>query len=105
VRSTDDVQVSVQVRNTGTIAADEVVQLYQHRVSASVARPLQELAGFRRITLAPGETRTVAFTLTPAQLSFLDASMHPVNEPGKVELQIGASSSDIRVRLEVDIEE
>ncbi|MBL0174593.1 MAG: glycoside hydrolase family 3 C-terminal domain-containing protein [Ignavibacteria bacterium] len=105
VKPADDVTVSVDVRNTGARSADEVVQLYLHRAVASVARPMQELQGFRRITLQPGEVKTVTFTLPAAQLSFLDADMKPVNEPGELELLLGASSADIRARATVTVAE
>ena len=105
VKSTDDVTVSVDVRNNGERNADEVVQLYLHRGTAGVARPMKELQGFRRIALAPGETQTVVFTITARQLSFLDADMKLVNEAGDVELLFGASSSDIRAKSTVTIEE
>ncbi len=106
VRPTTDsvaLQVSAIVRNTGARAGDEVVQLYLHDVLASVVRPVTELAGFARITLAPGASRRVTFEVTRAQLSFLDASMTRVVEPGRLRVTIGASSADIRMRQEVDI--
>ena len=96
--------VSVEVTNTGARAGDEVVQLYVHDVvSEMVTRPVMELKGFRRITLQPGETRTVEFTLTADDLSFLNEAMQRVVEPGIFEVMVGTSSVDVQtVQLEVE---
>ncbi|MFN3668864.1 MAG: beta-glucosidase BglX [Brevundimonas sp.] len=91
------IEVSVVVRNTSAVAADEVVQLYVRDPVAAVARPVQELRGFRRVALAPGEARRVRFTLTPAQLAFWQAD-HWRIQAGDIEVMIGASSADIRAR-------
>lgn len=88
--------VSVDVTNTGTVRGDEVVQLYLHDSIASVSRPVKELKGFQRITLAPGEKKTVRFTIAPDALKILDESMKWVVEPGEFKVMIGASSEDIR---------
>src|SRR5690625_7467215 len=66
------VTISVDVTNTGSIAGDEVVQLYVSYPESSVARPIRELRGFDRITLAPGETGTVSFSLEPAAVAYWD---------------------------------
>jgi beta-glucosidase len=86
------------VRNSGTRAGDEVVQLYVRDVLASVARPIMELKGFERVALAPGEQRTVTFTLGPKDLRLLNEQMKWVVEPGAFRIMIGASSKDIRLR-------
>ncbi len=72
----ESVPVSVDVRNTGSREADEVAQLYIHQRYGSSARPVRELKGFQRLTLKPGETRTIRFTLTPAELSYWTAANH-----------------------------
>jgi beta-glucosidase len=95
--------VRLTVRNTGTRAGDEVVQLYLRDVLASLARPVQELAGFQRIHLAPGEARQVTFTLRPEQLTMLDAELRPVVEPGAFRVMVGRSSKDIRLRGELTV--
>ncbi|HEY6809039.1 MAG TPA: glycoside hydrolase family 3 C-terminal domain-containing protein, partial [Gemmatimonadales bacterium] len=93
--------VRCRVKNTGTRPGDEVVQLYLHRLLASVARPVLELRGFARVRLAPGEEREVAFTVRPSDLRYLDRDRHWVVEPGPVRVLIGGSSKDIRLRGEL----
>jgi beta-glucosidase len=87
---------SVEVTNAGSRRGDEVVQLYVRDEVASVVRPVMELKRFRRVTLDPGETRTVTFDLAAADLAFYDRSLNRVVEPGDFTVMIGASSSDIR---------
>ena len=91
------VRVSVDVTNSGTRQGDEVVQLYVQDVLSSVVTYEQVLRGFQRVALAPGETRTVSFTLGPEDLQLLDEQMHWVVEPGSFEVRIGSSSADIRL--------
>jgi beta-glucosidase len=86
------VTVTVDVENTGRRAGDEVVQLYIRDVAASVTRPVRELKGFQRITLAPGDKRQVQFTLGPEHLSFYDQNMRLVVEPGEFKIFVGTSS-------------
>ncbi|MBN1887975.1 MAG: glycoside hydrolase family 3 C-terminal domain-containing protein [Thermoflexales bacterium] len=94
--------VRVQLTNTGARAGDEVVQLYIRDQYSSVTRPVQELKAFQRITLQPGETRTVEFELGPGQLSFLGPDMWPVVEPGMFDVMVGPSSAQLHtVQLEV----
>lgn len=95
---------SIDVTNTGSRDADEVVQLYLHDVYASISRPIKELKGFRRIHLKAGETQTVTFTVTPDLLAFYDYQIHQVVESGTFELMIGPNSSDkhlIKAKFEV----
>ncbi len=94
----DSTTIRCRVRNTGEVAGEEVVQLYVRDEFASVARPVMELKGFRRVRLEPKETRTVEFAITPAMLSFPGPDLTPVVEPGRVRLMIGASSKEIRLR-------
>jgi len=84
--------VSVDVENAGDRAGDEVVQLYIRDVVASVARPVKELRGFERVALKAGETKTVRFTLTPADLGLYDVRMKFVVEPGEFRVFVGTSS-------------
>ncbi len=82
--------------NSGPRAGDEVVQLYVHDQVASVTRPVKELKGFRRITLAPGETRTVRFTLGPEAFRLWDIAMNEVVEPGLFDIMAGPNSADLK---------
>lgn len=94
--------VSVTVKNTGKVAGDEIIQLYIRDLVSSVTRPVMELKDFKRLPLAPGESKTVSFTITPDKLSFLDLSMHRVVEPGAFEIMVGESSvKHQKVKLEV----
>jgi beta-glucosidase len=95
-------KVSVTLANTGARAGDEVVQLYVRDQISSVTRPVKELKGFRRITLAPGESRTIEFEITLEQLSFHDAQLERRVEPGLFALMVGSSSEQLQtVLLEV----
>jgi beta-glucosidase len=96
------VKASVEVENTGRRAGDEVVQLYIHDIAATVTRPVKELRGFKRVTLAPGAKQKVEFTLTSKELSFLGRDLKPVVEPGSFVIYVGASStSGLQTTLEV----
>jgi beta-glucosidase len=96
-------EISAVITNTGNVTADEVVQLYVRDPIATVARPVQELRGFKRIELAPGKRKRVTFTLTPEQLAFYDSRGRWAVEPGRIDFMIGASSADIRLRGAFDI--
>jgi beta-glucosidase len=87
--------VTVEVTNTGRRAGDEVVQLYVHDRVASVTRPVKELRGFERVRLAPGEKKTVRFTLGPEALRFTDENMNRVVEPGLFDVMLGTSSTGL----------
>ncbi|HEX7317282.1 MAG TPA: glycoside hydrolase family 3 N-terminal domain-containing protein [Pyrinomonadaceae bacterium] len=95
-------EVSVTVTNTGRRAGEEVVQLYVTDLVSSVTRPVMELKDFTRVALAPGESRTVTFNVTPDKLSFLDLDMRRTVEPGMFDIMVGGSSVNHRkARLEV----
>ena len=85
--------VTVDVTNTGGRAGDEVVQLYVHDRVASVTRPVKELRGFERVSLAPGEKKTVRFILGPEALRFTDENMARIVEPGFFDVMLGTSST------------
>jgi len=87
-------QVRVRVTNTGPQAGDEVVQLYVRDVVASVPVPIRQLQGFQRVHLAPGESQTVTFGLTPRQLSLIDERGQRMVEPGEFEIAVGGSQPD-----------
>ena len=94
------IEVAVDVTNTGTRAGDEVVQLYVRYPDSRVERPLKQLKGFQRVSLAPGEARTVTLRLAASGLAYWDAGRHAWTvEAGRVELLIGPSSADLDLKL------
>ena len=97
VHPLETVEISFDVTNSGAVSGTEVAQLYLRDEYASMVRPVKELAGFARVDLEPGETKTVIFRVSPSQLAFLDASMRWKVEKGSVGVQAGASSQDIRM--------
>jgi beta-glucosidase len=97
------IEVSVEVRNAGQRAGNEVVQLYGRDDVASVARPDQLLLGFARVPLDPGQAKRVTFTVHPSRLAFYDPQMRFVVEPGSCTFSIGASSADIRATQTVSL--
>lgn len=90
------VTVSVTITNSGLQTATETLQLYLRDLVASVSRPVKELRGYRRITLAAGESRVVSFPVTDADLAFPGPDFKPVIEPGEFEAMIGPNSVDLR---------
>ncbi|MFS2188959.1 glycoside hydrolase family 3 C-terminal domain-containing protein, partial [Mucilaginibacter sp. Mucisp84] len=98
------IQVSVDVTNTGQRKGDDVVQLYLKDEVSSVTTYEYDLRGFDRVTLNPGEKKTVQFTLHPDDLALLDKNMNWTVEPGKFMVMIGSSSVDIKLKKEFEIE-
>lgn len=97
-----DITAQVTVTNTGSRAGDEVVQLYITRTSLAVSRPVLELKGFQRVALAPGESRTLTFTIPARQLAIWDDNLAETNPPGPVRLWAGNSSASL-TPLDVEI--
>jgi len=98
------VQVSLTVRNSGSRTGAEVVQLYVHDLKSTADRPPQELKGFRRVLLDPGQSQSVTFTLDPRAMSFYSTAKHAwVAEPGGFEVFAGASSRDIRLKANFEL--
>jgi beta-glucosidase len=96
--------VSVDVKNTGKRAGDEVVQLYVHEVKPVVKRPAKELRGFQRVTLRPGEKRTLTFTVPAEKFAYWNESTRAfVVNPGAFEILVGASSEDIRETARITV--
>jgi beta-glucosidase len=89
VRAGEDVRVAVEVENAGRVAGEEVVQLYLTDLDASAPVPIRSLQGVQRIFLEPGERQTVSFTLSPRQISLIDAAWERVVEPGVFEVSVG----------------
>ena len=90
----ESTQVLADVSNVGSMAGDEVVQLYIRDCVSSVTRPVKELKGFERISLKPGQTKTVALPIGTEQLAFYNADMEYTVEPGEFEIMVGNSSRD-----------
>lgn len=90
--------VIADVTNTGDRTGSEVVQLYIRDLVSSVTRPVKELKGFTKVTLAPGETKTIALEITPESLAFYDIDMNYVVEPGDFQILVGSSSRDEDLR-------
>jgi beta-glucosidase len=98
------VQIKFDVKNTGPRAGDEVPQLYVHQEKSDVKVPAEELRGFERIHLEPGETKTVSFVLPASKLALWDETTHGfVVQPGKFDVLIGASSADIRLKNKISV--
>jgi len=92
IRPGEPLTVRAMVRNDGPVEAEEVVQLYVRDLVGQVTRPVRELKGFRRVRLAPAETRRVSFELSERDLLFHGRDMRPITEPGAFQAWIGGSS-------------
>lgn len=98
MHSSDTLQLTFQLKNTGNMDGDEVVQLYLRDELASVARPVMELKGFQRVHLEADEEKEVRFVIDANMLEMLNANLEKVVEPGYFTLMVGASSKDIRLK-------
>lgn len=98
----EPILVEAEVANTGSREGDEVVQLYITRTGLSVTQPVLELKGFQRVTLTPGERRTVRFRIEPRELMIWNRAMREVSEPGPVTISVGSSSAVLK-QAKVDI--
>lgn len=96
--------IRLELENTGSIVGEEVVQLYIHDKVASVARPVMELKGFRRLSLQPGEIQPVVFHLPRRQMGLYDQKLNYVVEPGVFDVMVGSSSADIRLQGLLSVE-
>jgi len=105
LRDDETVEVRVTVKNVGDRAGKETVQLYVRDVASSVVRPEKELKAFAKVELAPGETKTVTFTLDKRAFAWWHVDLHDwYAESGEFELLVGSSSRDIRLRATVEVE-
>jgi beta-glucosidase len=96
--------VTVDVKNTGKTAGDEVVQMYIHDVSPSLKRPTEELRGFDRVSLKPGETKKVTLKLPGSKLAFYDEKIHDFRvETEMIDVMVGSSSADIRLKSQFKV--
>ena len=98
MKSTETIEVSMAITNSGKVAGEEVVQLYLRDKVGSVVRPIIELKDFQKIQLNAGETKTIKFTIDKQKLSFYNAALEWVAEPGDFDVLIGSSSADIRLK-------
>lgn len=98
IKNTENIEVSINITNTGKVFGEEIVQLYLRDKVGSVVRPIMELKDFQKIKLNVGETKTVKFIIDNQKLSFYNEKLEFKSEPGDFDLMIGASSSDIRLR-------
>lgn len=99
IKRDGEVEIRFEVQNAGKIKGDEVAQVYAHNVDASIKVPINQLKRFQRITLAPGESKTLSFKIPASEFSFYDTKINDFKtEPGKWEIQVGSSSKDIRLK-------
>nr|WP_315176065.1 glycoside hydrolase family 3 N-terminal domain-containing protein [uncultured Flavobacterium sp.] len=103
IKSTETIEVSMTITNSGKVAGEEVVQLYLRDKVGSVVRPIIELKDFQKIKLNAGETKMVKFTIDKQKLSFYNADLKWISEPGDFDLMIGSSSSDIRLKATFEL--
>jgi beta-glucosidase len=96
-------RVSVDLKNIGSREGEETVQLYVHEKFAPVSTPVKQLRGFERVSLKPGETKTVTFTVTPENLQLLDRDMHWAVVPGSFDIMVGKSSADIQLKGTLEV--
>jgi beta-glucosidase len=98
------VTASVDITNTGKRAGEEVVELYIHDPRPQIDKPVRELKGFTKVALKPGETKTVQFTVQPRALAYFDTPGHQWKaDAGDYEIQVGASSRDLRQKAELHL--
>jgi beta-glucosidase len=96
------VTITATVKNTGSRAGDEVAQMYIHEVAPSLKRPIKELKGFQRLTLAPGQSQTATFTLSYDDCAYWDSTSQKfVVKPGVFNVMVGSSSADIRLNGQI----
>lgn len=104
VATTGSIEIAISVENTGVRRGDEVVQLYFGDTATGIVRPAQELVGFRRVSLDPGEVKEITFTVQMDQLAHLDvAGARLVRGPGRIQVLVGAASDDIRARATFEL--
>jgi beta-glucosidase len=99
-----EAEISFDLRNVGDLAGSEVAQLYTHQGKSVTYQPIKSLRAFQRVTLQPGETRTLRFRLPTQQLAYYDVKVHDFAvEPGRFDILVGSSSEDIRLRGKLDV--
>jgi len=104
VATSPDYDVTATITNKGTLAGQEVVQLYVADLEPKVDRPAQELKGFEKISLNPGESKTVSFKLTQRSFAYYDVNTHGwLAQPGRFNIRLGSSSRDLRLNSDVTL--
>ncbi|WDF64050.1 glycoside hydrolase family 3 N-terminal domain-containing protein [Flavobacterium sp. KACC 22763] len=103
IKNNETIKVSFQLKNTGKVAGEEVVQLYLKDKFGSVVRPVLELKDFQKVKLNAGESKTIEFTIDKEKLSFYNNKVEWVAEPGDFEVMIGASSADIKLKSDFEL--
>ena len=104
IKDDGNVEVNVDITNVGPRAGDEVAQLYVHQVKCSVVRAAEELRGFQRVSLQPGEKKTITLQVPAQKLAFYDETVHKfVVEPGTFDIMIGSASDDIRLNDQIQV--
>ncbi|MFV8366856.1 glycoside hydrolase family 3 N-terminal domain-containing protein [Flavobacterium sp. XS1P27] len=103
IKNTEKITVSLNVKNSGKVAGEEVVQLYLRDKVGSVVRPIIELKDFQKIKLNAGETKVVKFIIDKEKLSFYNTALQWIAEPGDFDLMIGSSSADIRLKMTFEL--
>ncbi len=103
IKSNESIKVSFQLKNTGKVAGEEVVQLYLKDKFGSVVRPVLELRDFQKLKLNAGESKTIEFTIDKEKLSFYNNKLEWGTEPGDFEVMIGTSSADIKLRSDFEL--
>ncbi|MFV8339979.1 glycoside hydrolase family 3 N-terminal domain-containing protein [Flavobacterium sp. LB3P21] len=103
IKNTEKITVSLNVKNSGKVAGEEVVQLYLRDKVGSVVRPIIELKDFQKIKLNAGETKVVKFIIDKEKVSFYNTALQWIAEPGDFDLMIGSSSADIRLKTTFEL--
>ena len=105
IKKDGEIEMQFTIQNSGKLKGDEVAQVYVHANNSSIKVPINQLKRFQRITLAPGESKTLTFKIPASELSFYDTKTNDLKtEPGIWEIQIGSSSKDIRLKSIFTIE-
>jgi len=103
MKASEQISLQLKVTNTGKYAGEEVVQLYLRDRFGSVVRPVKELKDFRKISLQPGETKTIQFIINKEKLSFYNDKLQWIAEPGVFDVMIGSASDDIRLKEVIEL--
>jgi len=105
IKKDGTVEIQFSIKNTGKMEGDEVAQVYVHKDNATIKVPINQLKRFKRITLAPGESKTLSFTIPASEFSFYSTKTNELTiDPGKWEIQVGSSCKDIHLKKTITIE-